>query len=83
MIPKDAFLFSEELLKDDTYFDSIYTIVNLFWKNKNSSKAHCKRVDKVYYRMGRYNTKLHRYYFNSRGDWKSEHLVSMKKQKKI
>jgi hypothetical protein len=36
--PKDAFLFSEELLKDDTYFDSIYTIVNLFWKNKIPQK---------------------------------------------
>lgn len=36
--PKDAFFFSEELLKDDTYFDSIYTIVNLFWKNKIPQK---------------------------------------------
>jgi hypothetical protein len=25
--------FSEELLEDDDYFDSIYSIVNLFWKN--------------------------------------------------
>ncbi|ATA87003.1 hypothetical protein CGC50_07455 [Capnocytophaga gingivalis] len=36
--PEDAFLFSEELLKDDTYFDSIYTIVNLFWKNEIPQK---------------------------------------------
>jgi hypothetical protein len=36
--PKDAFFFSEELLKDDSYFDSIYTIANLFWKNKIPQK---------------------------------------------
>lgn len=36
--PKDAFFFSEELLKDDAYFNSIYTIVNLFWKNKIPQK---------------------------------------------
>lgn len=36
--PKDAFFFSEELLKDDTYFDSIYTIVNLFYENKIPQK---------------------------------------------
>lgn len=36
--PKDAFFFSEELLKNDAYFNSIYTIVNLFWKNKIPQK---------------------------------------------
>lgn len=36
--PKDTFFFSEELLKDDAYFDSIYTIANLFWKNKIPQK---------------------------------------------
>lgn len=36
--PQDAFFFSEELLKDDAYFNSIYTIANLFWKNKIPQK---------------------------------------------
>ena len=36
--PKDAFFFSEELLKDDVYFDSIYTIANLFFGDKIPQK---------------------------------------------
>ena len=36
--PKDAFFFSEELLKDDAYFNSIYTFVNLFYENKIPQK---------------------------------------------
>jgi hypothetical protein len=36
--PKDAFFFSEELLKDDTYFDSVYAIANLFWENRIPQK---------------------------------------------
>lgn len=36
--PKDAFFFSEELLKDDAYFNSIYTIANLFYDNKIPQK---------------------------------------------
>lgn len=36
--PKDAFFFGEELLKDDTYFNSIYTIANLFYDNKIPQK---------------------------------------------
>mgnify|MGYP002746250255 CR=1 FL=1 len=36
--PKEAFFFREELLKDDSYFDSIYTIANLFWENRIPQK---------------------------------------------
>jgi hypothetical protein len=31
--PEETLFFSEDLLKDDVYFDSIYYIVSLFWKN--------------------------------------------------
>lgn len=33
LTPENTFFFSSELLLDDKYFDSIYSIVNLYWKN--------------------------------------------------
>lgn len=36
--PQYAFFFSEELLKDDAYFNSIYTIANLFYENNIPQK---------------------------------------------